>query len=70
MNVNCKGASLKFNEKIYIGCIQCVMVYDNETWQIKVDDVQHLQRGERMMVGWMCGVMLRSRVTSDELPII
>jgi len=26
-----------------------------------------LQRAERIMLRWMCGVMLRSRVTSDEL---
>jgi len=26
------------------------------------------QEGERMMVRWMCGVTLRSRVTSDQLP--
>ena len=34
---------------------------------MKVEDVQHLERTERMMVRWMCGVTLRDRKSSEEL---
>jgi len=43
------------------------MVYGSETWPMRVEDIQHLQRAERMMVRWMFGVTLRSSETSDEL---
>jgi len=62
-----RGASLKLKGKIYTMCIQSVMKYGSETWPMKMEDIQHLQRAEIMMVRWMCGVTLRDRVTSDEL---
>jgi len=34
---------------------------------MRMEDIQSLQRAERMMTRWTYGVMLRSRVTSDEL---
>ena len=36
-------------------CIQSVLVHGNETWAMNVDDLQRLERSERMMVRWMCG---------------
>ena len=46
-------ASLKLKEKIYTACVQSAMVYGSETWPMKVEDMQRLQRAERMMVRWM-----------------
>src|SRR5271163_1686418 len=34
---------------------------------MKVEDVQRLERTEKMMVRWMCGVTLKDRCRSDEL---
>ena len=44
-----------------------VMVYGSETWAMKVEDMERLQRTERMMVRWMCGVTLKDRNSSKEL---
>ena len=52
---------------VYRTCVQTVMLYRGETWPVKVEDLQRLERRERMMVRWMCGVTLKERVDSVEL---
>ena len=42
-------------------------MYGSETWLMKVEDKQRLERTEKMMVRWMCGVTLKNRITSEEL---
>jgi len=59
-----RGASLKIKGKIYGACVQSVLVYGTETWAMKVDDMERLERTERMIVRWMCGVSLRDRKSS------
>ena len=46
---------------------ECVMVYGSETWQMKQEEMQWLERIERMMVWWMCGVKLKIRISSQDL---
>ena len=62
-----RGASLKVKGKVYKACVQRVLVYGSETWPVKVEDMQRLERTERSMVRWMCGVSLKNRKFSDEL---
>ena len=45
-------------------CAVCdVMVYGSETWTMKVDDMQKLERTESMM----CGMSLKDRKSAVEL---
>ena len=62
-----RGASLRIKGKVYKACVQNVMLYGSETWPMKVVDMERLERTERMMVRWMCGVTLKNRVSSVEL---
>src|SRR6266568_4244113 len=62
-----KGASLKVKGKVYRACVQNVLIYGSETWTVRVEDVSKLERAERMMVRWMCGVALGDRIASVEL---
>ena len=62
-----RGVSLKLKGKIYRICVQSVMIYGSETWPMKVEDMNRLERTERMMIRWMCSVSLRDRVPTDEL---
>jgi hypothetical protein len=62
-----RGASLKIKGKVYKACVQTVLVYGSETWPMKTEDLKRLERAERMMVRWMCGVSLRDRRSSTEL---
>ena len=38
-----------------------------ETWAMKVANLQSLERTERMMVRWMCGVSLKDSKRSVDL---
>ena len=62
-----RRASLKLKGKIYRTCVQSVMVYGSETWAMKAEDMHRLERTERMMIRWMCGVRLSDEKASVEL---
>ena len=47
--------------------MQSVLVYASETWATKVEDIQRMERAERMMIRWMCKVTLKDRIHMDEL---
>jgi len=53
--------------KVCRGRVQSILGYVNETWVMKVEDMARLERTERMMVRWMCGVHLKSRTASAEI---
>ena len=62
-----RRTSLKLKGKVYRTCVQSVMVYDSETWAMKAEDMQRLERTERTMIRWMCGVSLSDKKASAEL---
>src|SRR6201993_4330220 len=43
------------------------MVYGSETWAVRVEDMRRLERAERVMVRWMCGVTIKARKPTEEL---
>jgi len=60
-----RGASFKVKGKIYKACVQRVF---SETWPLmKMEDMQRLERTERMMVRWMCSVSLKNKISSVDL---
>ena len=61
-----RGASYCIKGKIYKACVQNVLTYGTETWAMKIANLQSLERLERMMVRWMCGVS-RDRKRSVDL---
>ena len=53
---------------IYRVFVQKVLIYGSETWAMKGEDMQRLDRTEMMMmVRWMCGVSLKARNRSVDL---
>ena len=62
-----RGFSTKVKGMVYKACVQRVLVYGSETWPMKAEDMQRLERMERMMVRWMCGVSLKSRTSNYNL---
>ena len=65
-----RGASYHIKGKIYKTCVQSVLTYETETWAMKKANLQSLERTERMMVRWMCGVSLKDRKRSVDLYIL
>ena len=62
-----RGASIKVKGRVYRACVQRVLVYGSETWQMKTADMQRLERTEWMMVRCMCCASLKSRISSNDL---
>ena len=42
-------------------------MYGSETWPMNSEDIQRLERTERMMIRWICGVKLSDWKASAEL---
>jgi len=43
-------------------------VYDGETWPMRSEDVQRLERAEKLMVEWLCELSsLKNRISTSEL---
>ena len=42
-------------------------MYGSETWPMRVEELRRLERAERMMIRWICGVTLKDRCKSEEL---
>jgi hypothetical protein len=62
-----KGASLSLKGKVYNSCVRSCMLYGSETWQMKVEHEEKLERTEMRMIRWMCGVSLRDKRTNADL---
>ena len=62
-----RGFPLKFKGKIYKACVQSVLLYGSETWAMKVEDMNKLERAERSMLRMMCDVSLKDRKSSQEI---
>ena len=52
-------ASYRIKRKIYKACVQSALTYGTEAWAMKKANLHSLERMERMMVRWMCGVSLK-----------
>ena len=59
-----RGAPLAVKGRVYKACVQRVLLYGSETWATRVEDIQRLERAERMMVRGMCGVTLKNMMPS------
>jgi len=62
-----KGASLIVKGKLYSTSVRSVLVYGSDTWAMRVEDMNRLERAERIMVRSMCGVSMREEKSSDGL---
>ena len=62
-----RGIPLRQKGRVYRTCVQSVMVYASETWAIRVEEEQRMERNENVMLRWMCGVTLKDKVPTVEL---
>jgi hypothetical protein len=62
-----RGIPLRQKGRVYRSCVQSVMVYASETWAVRVEEEQRMERNENVMLRWMCGVTLRDKVSTVEL---
>ena len=53
--------------RVYNLCVKSAMLHTSETWAPTSSDLHHLQRGDRAMICWMCGVTTKDQVSSQDL---
>ena len=49
-----RGLSLVAKSRSYSTCVCGVMLYENETWPVKEEDVIRREKNDAKMVRWMC----------------
>jgi len=54
-----KDISLTVRGRLYSSCVRSSMLHGSETWPVRKENEVALQRAERRMVRWMCGVKLQ-----------
>ena len=59
--------SLKVRGRLYKACVRSVMLYGSETWTVKEEDLDRLDRNDMRMIRWTCNTSLKDRKSSDEL---
>ena len=62
-----KHLSLEARGRVFDACVCSALLHRSETWGPTVTDVQRLERADRAMVCWICGVKLSDRVPTTEL---
>ena len=62
-----RDALYRIKGKIYRACVQSILTYGTETWEMKIANLQSLERTELMMVRWMCGVSMKDKKCSVDL---
>ena len=60
-----RGVPLRQKGSVYRSCVQSVMVYTSETWAVRVEEEQRMERNENVMLRWMCGVTLRDKIPTN-----
>ena len=56
-----RAIPLKVRGQMYNSCVRSVILYGSETWPVKMEDNQRLQRTEMSMIRWMCGVEMQRK---------
>ena len=59
--------SLQARGRLYKACVRSVMLYGSETWAVKEEDLDRLDRNDIRMIRWMYNTSLKDRKSSDEL---
>ena len=60
-----KAPPLDKKGRIYVSCVKSCMVYGSETMPLLVDVGLKLERTEKQMTKWMCGISMNDRRTSS-----
>ena len=62
-----RGVSLAMKGEIYSTCVRPSMLHAAETWPMRQEEKDRLQRAESSMMRWMCGSKPEDRVPTSSL---
>lgn len=61
------GVSLHVKGKVYILCVESLMLYDCETWAVKGDNVKKLESIQKSMMRWRYNAAVREGPVIEKL---
>ena len=56
---------MELRSKLYTSCVRSALLYGSENWAPTVAVLQRLQRNDRSMIRWICGVKPKDRSPSS-----
>ena len=59
--------NIKTRGKIFSVCVRSVLLHGSECWATRKEDKARLERNDRAMLRWICGVKISDRVSLDSL---
>ena len=59
--------NFKTRKKIFNVCVHSVLLYGSECWAMRKEDKARIERNDRAMLRWICGVKISDRVSLDSL---
>jgi len=62
-----KRFSLCRKGRLFGACVRTVILHGCETWAVKEEDMMRLERADRAMIRWICGISFKDRIPSSEL---
>jgi hypothetical protein len=62
-----KGLSLRLKGSLFALTVRSAMLYSAETWPVRKEEMEKLERTQMRMLRWMAGVSRSERKTSDSL---
>ena len=65
--LTCRTLSYYTKGYVYATCVRSAMLHAMECLALTADDINKLQKTDRAMIRWICGVKLKDRVSSDVL---
>ena len=65
--LNSKRLSLKIKVMVYRSCVRSAMLYESETWCLRVNEMAILRRTERAIVRALCGAKLMEKKRTGDL---
>ena len=54
-------------DRLYSACVRSVMLYGSETWPVKEERVNRLERHDAEMVRWMYNVTAEDKISIEDL---
>ena len=59
--------SPQFRGSVFNSVVRSALLHGSETWAPTVKDLQRLERTDRAMIRWICGVKLKDEIPTDDL---
>ena len=65
--LTCSSISLQTRGRVYTACVRSVLQHASECWALRKQDLVRLERNDRTMLRWICGVRVAHQVSSQSL---